>query len=232
MYVHISSIHVHICANYMWDIHSSDYELTYMQNIGKSYIYVNLNTDICANYMYDRHIWLHFMSGYMLTYMQNIRKSDIMLSCATHYVYKYVFAALDRVSALLHGLYSDVERQWIHAVRDRVLALLCRVLARNCTQIVLNPCICFICKGLDAHESAIIEYDLLAGRVGEAIIRNAISRKWKQLKTLDFTGTWKSSRATSGSDRKWVRSRPLPVWSLNAFGFDLEYLRDPGNWNL
>jgi len=68
-----------------------------------------------------------------------------------------------------------------------------------------------LCKGLLARDSAVVEYDPLAGRVGISITRIAISRKQKQLATWDFTGIWKSSRATSGSDRVWVRPRPLPV---------------------
>jgi len=62
---------------------------------------------MCKLYVWQTYMATH-MSDHMLTYMQNIGKPDIMLICATHYVYKYVFAALDRVSALLHGPYSVV----------------------------------------------------------------------------------------------------------------------------
>jgi len=40
-----------------------------------------------------------------------------------------------------------------------------------------------LCKGLLARDSAVVEYDPLAGRVGISITRIAISRKQKQLAT-------------------------------------------------
>jgi len=48
---------------------------------------------------------------------------------------------------------------------------------------------CSVCKGLLARESAVVEYDMLAGRVGKAITRIAITWKLNQLATRDFTGT-------------------------------------------
>jgi len=62
------------------------------------------------------------------------------------------------------------------------------------------------------RDSAIVEYDTVAGRDRKSITKNAISWKWLEPATWDFEHAYRSTRPTFDTDRKSVRPRPLPVW--------------------